>query len=565
MKKNIVIEIGFLFPFLFFCMQSYAQPGPSSSVKRSHPWWKADWKKDSLPGISLDEAYNYLKGRKSKSVIVALIDGPLDINHNDLKNSIWVNKKEISNNAIDDDANGYVDDVHGWCFTANKNDVYRSNQPSLEADVYKTWKKKFEQIDGSKLRGVEKVQYENYIDGKTKLLERYKILYLGSLLPVDTTKLTIDSSRFVQYLDHLLPQYKDTIISKILFATLPYNDTYDSAANQLFAIITKNSHEWDLRLSEFDSSNKYQPGYTNYFAPYALGYNKTILDDTLTNFRSLIGDDPNNFDDRFYGTPSISIPSSDMPHATMIAGIIAAKPSGKNGVKGISDNVQIMELSTGVPGGGTENKELVNAIYYAVNNGATIINISLRPAGIEVHVKELRVAFDYADKHNVLIVNAAGNDGLNLDHEKYIMGQGSDGKEHDTFIRVGATTELMNDQLAWESSDFGKNTVDIFAPGKNIYSTFPGNAYNSLSGTSFAAPMVAGVAALLKSYFPKLTSKQVKEILMKSSFRPGILVTPPLGSGIENKIPFSKMSKSGGIVNAYNAVKLADEMMKKSK
>lgn len=542
---------------------SYGQSTLTNPVKQSHIWWQADLKKDSVPGISLDEAFNYLKGRKSKPVIVAVIDNSLDIDHRDLKNSIWTNKKEIPGNGGDDDGNGYVDDVHGWCFTANKNNIYRSNQPSFEADVYKTWKKKFETIGDTKLSAVEKAQYENYITGKTMLFERYKILYLGSLLPVDTNNLTIDSAKFVQYLDHLLPEFKDTIISKIPFATLHFNDTYDSAVNQLFAIIIKSSHEWDIRLSEFDSSNKYQAGYTNYFAPYALKYNKTVLDDTLTNFRSFIGDDPNNFNDRYYGTPVINIPSSYMFHSTMIAGIIAAKPPNKNGFKGISDNAQIMVLCTGVPGGGGEYKDIVNAIYYAVNNGAAIINISTKPAGIETHVEELRAAFDYADKHNVLIVGGAGNDGLNLDNEKYIMGQGSNGREHDTYIRVGGTTRLMNDQLVWESSDFGKETVDIFAPGKDIYSTVPDNQYNSLSGTSFATPMVAGVAALLKSYFPGLTAKQIKEILMKSAYKPNLMVIPPFGSGIQNKIPFSEMSKSGGIVNAYNAVKMADDVMGK--
>ena len=568
MKKATYNAICCLVAFIFCCINVYAQSGATSSAKRPHDWWQADWKKDSIPGISLDKAYNYLKGRKSKPVIVALIDGSLDIDHNDLKDCIWINKKELPGNGIDDDNNGYVDDMNGWCFTANKNNIYRNKQSSLEADVYKTWKKKFEHVDPKKLTGVDKVQYQIYLDGKVKLFEKLKILYLGGILPVDTTNLTIDSARFVQYLDHLLPQYKDTIISNIPFAELPFNNKYDSAANQLFAIITHHSHDWDFRLIEFDSSNKYQPGYTTYFVSYALKYNKTVLDDTITNYREFIGDDPNNFDERYYGTPTINIPSphiENMLHATMIAGIIAAKVNSKNGMRGITGNVQIMELNTGVPDGGSEAKDIVSAIYYAVNNGVSIINISLRPTGIEPHVRELRAAFAYADKHNVLIVSASGNDGVDLDNEKYLMGQGTEGREHDTYIRVGANTYRMDDHLIWEFSDFGKNTVDIFAPGAKIYSTAPGNEYVTESGTSLACPVVVGVAAILKSYFPTLTAKQIKEILMKSAYKPNLMVIAPFGSGITIKIPFSEMSKSGGIVNAYNAVKLADEMIKKSK
>ncbi|MEP6711232.1 MAG: S8 family serine peptidase, partial [Ferruginibacter sp.] len=154
-------------------------------------------------------------------------------------------------------------------------------------------------------------------------------------------------------------------------------------------------------------------------------------------------------------------------------------------------------------------------------------------------------------------------DGMDLDKEKYLLGQGSDGKEHDTYIRVGATTTLLSDSLVSGFSEFGEKTVDLFAPGTAIYSTFPGNKYQSGSGTSFATPVVAGIAALLKSYFPSLKAKQIKEILMKSVYKPDVMVAPPLASGIQNKMRFSKMSKSGGIVNAYNAVKLADKMTRK--
>ncbi|MEP6627361.1 MAG: S8 family serine peptidase, partial [Ginsengibacter sp.] len=283
-------------------------------------------------------------------------------------------------------------------------------------------------------------------------------------------------------------------------------------------------------------------------------------DDTLSNFRNVMRDDPDNFNDRYYGTPAINLPQHPKEHATFIAGIISANRINGIGINGIADDVLLMPLVAESDGSITD-KDLVMAIHYAVDNGASIINMSFNTFPfVCAHVKEVRDAFDYAYKHNVLIVNAAGNDGADLDNEKYFLGQGADGKEHDTYIRVGATTTLLSDSLVGWFSQFGEKTVDLFAPGTAIYSTFPGNEYQSGSGTSFATPVVAGIAALLKSYYPSLTAKQIKKILMKSVYKPDVMVTPPFALGIENKIPFSKMSKSGGIVNAYNAVKLADEI-----
>jgi subtilisin family serine protease len=120
----------------------------------------------------------------------------------------------------------------------------------------------------------------------------------------------------------------------------------------------------------------------------------------------------------------------------------------------------------------------------------------------------------------------------------------------------------MNDSLVSWDSEYGGRTVDLFAPGTDIYSTSPGNKYESKSRTSLACLVVAGVAALLKSYFPELTGKQIKTILMESVYKPDILVIPSLQKNSVTKVPFSSLSKSGGIVNAYNAVRLADEIVK---
>ena len=289
----------------------------------------------------------------------------------------------------------------------------------------------------------------------------------------------------------------------------------------------------------------------------------TNMRHTTNNYRAIIGDDPDTIlKIKYTGTPSINLPDADDYHATIIAGIIAADRNNGLGMKGIADDVLIMPLITSVPKGNSISKDIVMAIRYAVDNGASVINMSFGSTPwMDEHEKELRQAFDYAFNHDVLIVNSAGNDGLSLDNEKYLMGQGSGGKEHDNYIRVGSTTCLMNDTLVSWFSQFGQKTVDLFAPGSAIYSTSPGNNYTSVSGTSFAGPIVAGVAAILKSYFPKLTAVQIKQILTESSYKPNLMVNPPGGTTTNSEVPFSSLSKSGGIVNAYNAVKMADEMV----
>ena len=558
MKKNIRIPICCLLAFVFCLVNVYAQSGALNAGKRPHDWWLADWKNDSIPGISLDKAYNYLKGRKSKPVIVAIIDNCVDTAHEELKDFIWTNKKEIPGNGIDDDRNGYVDDVHGWCFIANKNNIAQTKQSALETLVYVAWKNKLENIDTSKLDKETRPQYDIYQTAKEMVFERYHFFRLIALVQSDSVK-------FAQYFDNLLLKYRDIKLKDIPFSTILSTDAYDSVANLFFGYFIKFVPTTST-VSIFKNRLKTIPGFFSGFINFVNNYIQKDKYDTTINYRAIIGDDPDNFNDKGYGTPSINLPDIGGEHATMIAGIIGANRNNAVGIKGIADNVLIMPLVTAVPGGGSISKDMVMAIHYAVDNGASIINMSLGTTPwIDEHEKELRDAFDYADKHNVLIVNAAGNDGLSLEQEKYLLGQGSDGKEHDDYIRVGATTTLMNDSLVSSFSNFGEKSVDLFAPGTAIYSTAPGNNYTIQSGTSLACPVVTGVAALLKAYFPKLTARQLKEILMKSVYKTDLMVVPPTHAGFTNKIPFSKMSKSGGIVNAFNAVRLADEMMKKIK
>ena len=554
MKKAADIPIYFLLVFLFYCVNVYAQSGVTNFNNRPHDWWQADWKNDSIPGISLDKAYSYLKGRKSKHVIVAIIDNCVDTAHEELKDYIWTNKKEIPGNGIDDDDNGYVDDVHGWCYIANNKNLVQMKEASLDVIIYQSGKKEFQNIDTSKLKGTSKIQFEMYQRSKLKIPDRLERFQQAGIVLKDSTK-------FIHYLDNLVSQYHAERLDKIPFSKLPFSNAYDSVANQLFAKIIK---YYSTSVNNLDSSIKYIPAFLHdHFYVDIVGFYGVEKNDTNFNSRNIIGDDPDNFNDKNYGTPFINLPEIGGSHATFLAGIICANRNNNSGMKGIADNVLIMPLITGSPGGVSMTKDIVLAIHYAVDNGASIINMSMG-ANRMPNIIELEKAFEYARLNNVLIVTAGGNDGINLDKEQWFFGQDSTGQLPDNIIRVSATRKLLSDSLVCNFSNFGENKIELFAPGSAIYSTLPGNNYSIEEGTSIACPMVTGVAALLKSYFPSLTAKQTKEIIMESVYKPDIMVIPPSHAGFSNKILFSKLSKSGGIVNAYNAVKLANKMSKKS-
>jgi subtilisin family serine protease len=431
-------------------------------------WSYRDAMTDSIAGISLYKAYELLKGRKSNTVIVAVIDNGFDIDHEDLKNIIWTNIKEIPGNGIDDDHNGYVDDVHGWNFRGDNNGQIISNEQAGATQTYAAFKNKYENADTSHLNRDEKKQFAIYKKAKQRYFETQK-----------TTKDSTD----LKY---------------------AYNANYRSEA-----------------LIRNDS-----PGTGNHF----------------------------------YGSPVITS-TADLSHGTHVAGIIAAVRNNNKGVDGIADNVLIMPViaTTGI--GDERDKDIANGIIYAVNNGARIINMSFSKR-YSPYEKLVDSAVRYAEQKHVLIIHAAGNEGNNHDTANYYpVARYEDGKKASNFITVGWNRPLFNYRLAHPFSGYGKNNVDVFAPGSDIFSTVPGDLYDYKSGSSMSTPCVTGVAALLLSYFPDLTMEQVKDIIMISSFKPDVMVNRPGGSKVQ--VAFSSLSVSGGIVNAYNAVKMAIDISTK--
>ena len=501
-------------------------------------WHLLDPATTGYNGISLEKAYSLIKSKnlKSKHVIVAVIDSGIDTLHEDLKPVLWKNPKEIPANGIDDDKNGFTDDVHGWNFLGGK-DGRNVKVDSYEgARVYYKLKMKWEnkKVDAQTLSKEEKEEYNNYLVARKKIAGDLNAESLAAIHEIKPRLMAGDS-----------------IISKEL-GKKEYNanDLKSYAPSLMDARITKSII---LKISEENNSNDIT--------------NTQILDDLNGQIRKgeaalkappeyrkdIVQDDETDINDRFYGNNDLMAKTPF--HGTHCAGIIAASRTNNNGIDGIADNVSIMMLRA-VPDGDEHDKDIANAIRYAVDNGAKVISMSF---GKDFSPEKQWVddAFRYAENKNVLLIHAAGNSSKNIDTENnfpnpvYIDGKGRAGN----VITVGASGDKKNGGLTASFSNYGKKEVDVFAPGVSIYSSIPGgNAYGNASGTSMAGPVVAGIAALILEYYPTLTAQQIKYAIEKSAVVPTEKVNYP---GTDNKVDLSEISKTGGFVNAYEAIKLA--------
>ncbi len=525
---------------IFITTGSFAQ-----SLQEDFPpknWFNEDPKTDKVNGVSTDEAYEMLKGKEATTIIVAVIDSGIDIDHEDLHEVIWTNPGEIPGNGIDDDDNGYVDDIHGWNFLGGRDGlnvgpdnyevtreyrrlkpIYAPKKPSKKAD-YQYWL----EIEKGYQEGLQKaISQRDFYDSLRRTIEsanRLMTAYLG----VDELSLE-------------LLQTVDSPDEKIMLAT-------NLMGNILMMI---GDAELDGIIGELEEAANH------YDIQVQFGYNLDF------DARTIVGDDPGNLEEKGYGNNDVKGIDTDNFHGTHVAGIIAAKRGNGIGIDGIAGNVRIMALRA-VPDGDEHDKDVANAIFYAVDNGARIINMSFGKA-YSPHKDYVDKAVKYAQAHGVLLVHAAGNSGKNTDVENNFPTKKLGKKKvAQNWLEVGASAWGEGEKLAADFSNYGKNTVDLFAPGVEIYSTAPENEYESAQGTSMASPVTAGVAALVLSYYPHLSATDLKDILMQSTRKfDGLMVVKP--GTKDEKVDFADLSVSGGIVNAYEAVKLAASRSIKSK
>lgn len=505
-------------------------------------WWHLDIEKDTVPGMSVIRTYDeIIKNKKGKPVIVAIVDSGTDIEHEDLKNVLWVNKKEIPNNGIDDDNNGYIDDVHGWNFLG---DIVGENMEFVR--IIKKLAPKYEGKSESSISSSEQDEY--------KLYKKAKAEYEKEIQEAQ--------GAYMQYnamLEQIKPAH-EKVVAKLGKEDYNADDLNtlknDSSLQQEVAILTQM-----LNYGEpIADIVKQLDGGVKYF--------KSRLDNHFNldeDFRGVLGDNPDDINDVPIGDHKVIGPEADKAHTkhgTHVTGIVAAQRDNGIGMNGVANNVQIMTLRA-VPDGDEYDKDVALSIRYAVDNGARVINGSFGK-NYSTNPQWVYDAIKYAAEKDVLFVHAAGNDGFDLDDgiENYPNDQTNNYDEFaNNFLNVGALTPKYGPEMVAGFSNYGKHQVDVFAPGSQIYATVENNGYEFLQGTSMASPAVAGVAAMLFSYFPELTAAQVKQIIMDSGVTTNIPVI--LGGEPDNQRPFSEISKSGKMVNMYNAFLMAEQIIKK--
>jgi len=486
-------------------------------------------------GTGVNKAYAEFLNDKSSSneIIVAIIDSGTDIEHEDLRGNIWINEDEIPDNGIDDDGNGYIDDIHGWNFIGGPDGKHVNDDTYELTRIYASMRDDYIGLTRQDIpeSQIEDFEYFQEIQSAFEKKKAENDQILANVKNISQAILGARQILGVSSMDSLTSEQKKP---------KPNDGPYIQQAKGLAQFLDDNGlteEDIDEALEQFQSLSDY--GLNSDFNP-----------------RPIVGDDYEDLTYRYYGNNDVKAVRND--HGTHVAGIVGAVRSNDFGIDGIA-NVKLMILRT-TPNGDERDKDVANAIRYAAENGARVLNMSFGK-GYSPQKKYVDEAVKFADSVGVLMINGSGNDAENIDsvesfpNKFYMVGGQAEG-----FMTVGASSWKTGKDLTASFSNYGQYNVDIFAPGVDIYSTYPDNTYKAVDGTSMASPLVAGVAALVMMYYPELTSLEVKQILMETSTKPEneIVVKP----GSDEDIPFSSLSVSGGIVNAYEALKRAEQLVK---
>ncbi|MBR9855028.1 MAG: S8 family serine peptidase [Algicola sp.] len=485
-------------------------------------WGHLDLITDTIPGMSVDKAYSeIIKNRKGKTVVVAVLDSGMDLEHEDLKTVLWTNKGEIPNNGKDDDGNGYIDDVHGYNFLGKSYNEQLEYVRMLRLNIG-------DASDRAEARLKLDKEYPEALQNKQQYEQIFQVVKGAD----EVVKKELGKDSYTKEdllsIEAKSPQMEQTIA--VLTQMFTYGDSIQEVLGELEEGITYFTEQVNYNLNkDFDG-------------------------------RTPVGDNPYDIADIKYGNGNPLNMVETESHGTHVAGIIAAQRNNGIGINGVATNVEIMSIRA-VPNGDEYDKDIALGIRYAVDNGASIINCSFGKS-FSPNADWVYDAIKYAESKDVLIVHAAGNDGLDLelpDSKNFPNDHRFEKTEFvDNLITVGALTSSYGSEMVASFSNYGSQNVDVFAPGAKIYSTMPNNEYEFQGGTSMAAPAVAGIAALIRSFHPDLTAAQVKSIIMQSGLQ---TKTSVIVAGDESKATsFDKISKSGKMANAYNALILASNI-----
>ena len=503
---------------------------------QSSDWYNKDLESDGVLGVSVDKTYQKFAEDKGEKVIVAIIDSGVDVDHPDLKANIWVNEDEIPGNGVDDDQNGYIDDIHGWSFLGGPNGANVVAETYGEVRHFRALRAKFSALDTTQLQGEDLEEFQQMKKMKASILRKSH-----------QAKKELDA---IAGFDETLTQLK-SILGQVLgkgpwekevLEALKSDEPYVVSARDLMIKLIDNG----FNEEEYKAYREYY--YIRHHYHFNIEYDP----------REMVGDNPEDPYERDYGNNDVFGGHAD--HGTHVAGIIGAVRGNGIGIDGVASQVSMMVLRA-VPDGDEYDKDIANAILYAVENGAKVINMSFGK-GYSPYKGAVDKAVQFAVENDVLIVHAAGNASVNIDEAThYPIRTYTSGAVASTWIEVGASDQLPNDYLLADFSNYGKKEVEVFAPGVDIYSTIPENKYEDNSGTSMAAPVVAGMAAVIRSHFPQLSAVEVKQILMVSVRPYGKLKVryPGKEGARDKKTKFKKLSGTGGIVNLYRAMELAQK------
>lgn len=507
-------------------------------------WYVKDPILNKVEGVGSERAQTEFTLKNQREIIVAVIDSGVDIMHEDLKNKIWNNPGEVGvdangkdkrTNQIDDDQNGYVDDVYGWNFIGSKDGRHVA----------------FENVEVTR----ESLRYDKKIANGDTLTTEEKAYF--EKVNADYNKQRNETE---ENLKGLVTLEASAIASKKILKDKINMDDYSS--EKLEAIVSEDADVLKAKVTLQEITKNFR-SVARFFR--ILDYERNSLNYNLNknfNAREIVGDDPDDFNQADYGNNDVTGP--DASHGTHVSGIIAAERNNGLGINGIAQNVKIMALKV-VPNGDERDKDIVMAIRYAIKNGAQIINMSFGKK-YSPSKEKIDEAFLKASEKGILIFHAAGNDASNNDEVTFypnrrIMNSPIQSAVVPNWLEVGASAQIRGLKMVAPFSDFGKKDVDLFSPGYELNSSIPGNKYAVYSGTSMASPAAAGVGALLMSNFDAMTAAQAKAILLHETRQyPELLVHLPGSQALDLPVPFAGLSATGGVIDAFKSIRFAREL-----
>lgn len=505
-------------------------------------WYHKDIKTANVYGVNTQGAYSFLesKGLKPTPIVVGVLDSGVEIDHPGLIKNMWINTKEIPNNGIDDDKNGYVDDIHGWNFMgSSKGDVDVDNMEVTR--VVRQYKPLFESENSAKNKANQAKmpeEFEMYMKSKKIYDEK----------SVESRRYTAFFTKLKETIPTMIKLLKGKNLSQEVLSKITPTQPDEAIA---LDFLSRLGQDPELKGATPDKVKDYMDNMVkealDHYEPSSKQYDLDF--DTRAE---LVGDDYNNYNQKHYGNNHYEGP--DALHGTHVAGIIAGYPQGGEVQYGVASKVAKIMTVRAVPDGDERDKDVANAIRYAVDNGAKILNMSFGKP-VSPGKKQVWEALKYAESKGVLLVKAAGNENEDIEVNEYFptnFKKTSDAKPFvSNMIVVGASTN-RNDDLKASFSNYNKKMVNVFAPGEQIYSTVPDGKYQYLQGTSMASPVVAGAAALLWSYMPSLSPQQIIESLVKTSNKS----KSETGLSTPNNT-FENISEAGGVIDVAKAAEYA--------